>query len=276
MKFKSLVFVIASTVLVSNVYADNTAGSSSDTDTDTDQTLDNQDKPNTWGIGVAGLISPVPYKDTSSTILPLPVISYQGENLRISGPFISYKFLNYEYAKTSVQAYLYPEHFRSNKSTDSQMQQLDNRNYIVMGGINQKFLSPYGIFNFSFNIDMTGQSNGFSIISRYNIPFVFNKVFGDDRLVFNPGIGLQYSSHLLTNYYYGISSSETNSSGLPTYHPDGSFSPFISLTTAYSFAGHWTLALINTVTRLDNTVYDSPMVEKRYIVTTYGSVVYKF
>ncbi|MCF6766839.1 MipA/OmpV family protein [Thiotrichales bacterium 19S11-10] len=234
------------------------------------------DKPNTLGIGIGGIIAPDPYKNTSTTILPIPVVSYQGERLKISGPFIDYRFLNYPMSKTSVQLFLYPEHFRSNQSSDPQMEKLNNRNYLVMAGVNQKLLlKAYGVLNFSASFDITTQSNGFVLFARYNKPFFFTPV-SDDKLIINPGVGLQYSNHLLTDYFYGISSSESNSSGISEYHPNGAISPFINLTTIYSFAKHWNLSLITALSRLSNTEADSPMVSKRYIFTTYFSVVYKF
>ena len=238
--------------------------------------LDIQDKPNTWGIGLATIINDGAYKNTPPSFLPIPVINYQGKNLKLSGPLISYKFLNYQYSKTSIQAFLYPMHFKASSSNNSQMKKLNNRRYIIMGGLNQELFSPYGIFKFSLNADITGQTNGFNITTKYSIPFIFNKIYNNGRLILNPGIGLQYSSHSLTNYYYGISSSEEKKSGLTAYQPSSSLTSFVNLTALYLINSHWNMTLITNVTRLDNTLYNSPMVDSRYNINTYLSVVYKF
>jgi outer membrane protein len=234
---------------------------------------------NTWGIGLGAIFSPQPYKDTTPTILPIPIITYRSNTLNISGPFASYKFLNYKFAQTSAQVFLYPQVFKADDSSDNAISKLDNRNYLVMAGINQKFLSPYGIVNIGINADITTQSNGYMIDLGYNKPFIFsnNKYLGDsNQLVINPGIGVQYSNHLLTNYYYGISSTESQQSGLEVYHPSGAFSPYASLMVYYTIQKHWNISAIARVNRLANSIVDSPMVDKHYITTAIISLTYGF
>ncbi|WP_440616111.1 MipA/OmpV family protein [Cysteiniphilum sp. 6C5] len=228
-----------------------------------------------FGIGFGGIFSPNPYKNTSPTILPIPVISYQGEDLSINGPYIAYRFLNTKHTKTQAQLFLYPETFRANQSDDPQLQQLDNRNYLVMLGLTQGFKSTYGDLAFAANIDVTTRTNGYLLSAEYRkrliLPVNKNLLF-----FVTPSIGLSYSSKEITDYYYGITASQSQRSGLPQYTTNGALSPYVGLMTAVNFSKHWNLFIATRLNRLSNEIYNSPMVSNQYIFTTVVSFTYNF
>jgi len=93
--------------------------------------------PYPWGIGVGAIFSPNPYLDTSSNILPIPVITYTGKDLTFAGPYINYRFFRKGIAVTSVQAFLYPARFKDSDSSNAQIKQLNNRNFTVMAALNK-------------------------------------------------------------------------------------------------------------------------------------------
>ncbi|WP_192484352.1 MULTISPECIES: MipA/OmpV family protein [Cysteiniphilum] len=228
-----------------------------------------------FGIGFGGIFSPNPYKNTSPTILPIPVISYQGEDLSINGPYIAYRFLNTKHTKTQAQLFLYPETFRASQSDDPQLQQLDNRNYLVMLGLTQGFKSTYGNLAFAANIDVTTRTNGYLLSAEYSkrliLPVNTNLIF-----FVTPSTGLSYSSKEITDYYYGITAPESQKSGLPQYTTNGTLSPYIGLMTAVNFSKHWNIFIATRLNRLSNEIYNSPMVSNQYIFTTVVSFTYNF
>ncbi|WHN66259.1 MipA/OmpV family protein [Cysteiniphilum sp. QT6929] len=227
-----------------------------------------------WGIGFGAIFSPNPYKDTNYTILPIPVISYLGEDLTIYGPYVSYKLYKSDFTVTEAQLFLYPEQFKAKDSNDSQMQRLDNRNYIVMAGFKQRFISAYGDINVGLNFDITGQSNGYMGVIEYEKRFVFIK--GQHLFSLKPSIGLQYSSKQLTDYYYGISYDESVRSGLAQYTPSDEVSPYLGLAIVYSYGRRWNLSLTSRVNRLSDSVSDSPMISNQYVLTSSIALSYSF
>jgi outer membrane protein len=219
-----------------------------------------------WGIGLGAIFSPNPYKDTNPIILPIPVISYLGESLTVYGPYASYKLYKNKFMVTEAQVFLYPQNYRNDDSDDAKMQKLDNRNYLVMAGIKQRFRSLYGDINLGLNFDITGQSNGFMATIEYEKRFVCIK--GRHLYSLKPSIGFQYSSTKLTDYYYGISSEEAIRSGLSQYTPDDEISPYLGLAFVYSYNRRWNLTLSSRVNRLSDTIIDSPMISNQYVFTS--------
>ncbi|MFZ9036223.1 MAG: MipA/OmpV family protein [Francisellaceae bacterium] len=227
-----------------------------------------------WSIGAGAIFSPNPYKQTSDTILPLPIIGYNGERLKINGPSASYIVVGNKNINTAVEAFLYPEYFRASKSDDESLKKLDNRHYIVVAGLSQRFNTPYGRLRFGLDFDITGQSNGYLFQAGYTKPFPIP--MENELLILSPGFGVQYSSEKLMDYYYGISSGEAASSGLSAYSPSGAWSPYVSFRLSYRYKTHWNLFASTRVSRLSNQAYDSPMVSSRYIVSAMAGVSYAF
>ena len=227
-----------------------------------------------WRIGAGAIFSPNPYKNSSPTILPIPVIGYQGDRLSVFGPFASYKVFKTKVAQTAIQVFLYPQIFKADQSDDQALQKLDNRGYIAMVGINQRINSPYGSLALSANVDVTTRSNGYMATLDYEKRFFY--IHQRHLWTITPSLGIQYSSYQLTDYYYGISHAESLRSGLKQYSPGGAFSPYLGLALIYSYSQRWSVMLSNRMSRLSNHVVDSPMVSERTIITSVFSLSYSF
>ncbi|MDA0911709.1 MAG: MipA/OmpV family protein [Proteobacteria bacterium] len=228
-----------------------------------------------FGIGFAGIFSPNPYKDTDPTILPVPVISYKGEDLTLNGPYASYRFFHTNNTASKVQLFLYPEVFKADKSNDPQLRLLDNRNYLFMLGLSQSFKSTHGDINFSANIDVTTKTNGYLLSAEYSKKF-FLPASSKFLFFITPSLGVTYSSQQITNYFYGISTSEAIRSGLPEYNTSGALSPYLGANMLINFSKRWNLFVATRLNRLPDQIYDSPMVSQRYIFTTVLSLTYNF
>lgn len=228
-----------------------------------------------FGVGFAGIFSPNPYKDTDPTILPVPVISYKGEDLTLNGPYASYRFFHTNNTASKVQLFLYPEVFKADKSNDPQLRLLDNRNYLFMLGLSQSFKSTYGDINLGANIDVTTKTNGYLLSAEYGKK-LFLPVSSKFLFFITPSLGVTYSSEQITNYFYGISASEATRSGLPEYSTNGALSPYLGVNMLINFSKHWNLFVATRLNRLPDQIYDSPMVSQRYIFTTVLSLTYNF
>ena len=227
-----------------------------------------------WGVGVAAIFSPNPYKDTSDTILPIPYLSYQGDRFSFYGPFMSYRFYKTRQLQSAVQVSLYPETFDSEDSSDTALQKLNNRHYIVLAGVNQKFLSPYGTLSLSASVDITGLSNGFMLSA--SIDKMFFNYFKNHVFIITPQFGVSYSNHLLVDYYYGISNQEAANSGLSAYNPKGAWSLFAGTSIIYQFQKHWQASVMLRVNKLSSEITNSPMISKEYMTTGIVSLGYRF
>lgn len=269
--------IFASTILVilsPFAWAEMPSSTDTESQTNTPPSTFNPN-PYPWGIGFGGIFAPNPYIDSGSNQLFIPVISYRGEDFTLYGPYASYNFFKQDRFTTSIQAFLYPETFKNKDTNNPQLRLLNNRNYIVMAGLKQQYDSDYGSIFVAGNVDITGQSNGYMLTLNYAKRLMFfiptNHFFSA-----TPSIGLDYSSHHLTDYYYGISPSESTLSGLSAYSPSGALSPYIGLSLLYSYKQRWNVMLSTRMNRLPDEITNSPMVGKRLIFTSVATLTYGF
>lgn len=230
---------------------------------------------NPWSLGVGAIFAANPYKDTDQTILPLPIIRYRGENLTWNGPSASYKFVEQSWSQTRIKAFLYPQDFESANTDNARLSQLNDRHYLFMLGLEQRFTTYYGDIQLGISGDVTGQTNGYRLNTKYSQRFTMPLT--EKLIVFTtPAIGISYTSYRITDHFYGISTSESNRSGLNTYTPGGAVSPYVSVRFVINVSENWNIFSSTQLNHLPDKLYDSPMIGKRYTFTTIVSLTYDF
>lgn len=120
----------------------------------------------------------------------LPVITYQGENLRVLGPNITYSFLKGPIGlnlKLSASGDRYEGH------------EVKRRDGTMNGGLSFRLL--YLVID--HGIDLFNVYNGQTTNIFLTKPFFFG-----EKLMVIPRIGKEYLSSSFTNYYYGVRSDE--------------------------------------------------------------------
>ncbi|MGY2950158.1 outer membrane scaffolding protein for murein synthesis (MipA/OmpV family) [Ewingella americana] len=108
------------------------------------------------------------------------------------------------------------------------------------------------------------------------LTWLYLYTFHQDNWALVPGIGVQWSSSNQNQYYYGINSNESRRSGLNSYSPDDSFSPYLELSAKYDINKDWQAFFMGRYIRLDSEVKDSPMVDKSYSGMLWTGVTYSF
>ena len=228
-----------------------------------------------WSVGIAGMFSPNIYKDTEDSYLVLPFVSYRGDRFSIYGPNTSFKLNKQKYYDISVNAYLYSENFKPSDSSDSKLQKLNERRYSMMAGIKLLFkINRSNKINFGVYRSFFGAENGLLVKGTYSYTKMINLKNSIIRMT--PSFGLEYENSQLTNYYYGISNSESSLSALQIYNPKSAISPFIRINIMYILNNQWTIALSSTAKMTPNTIYDSPLVNKRVSISGNAFIAYLF
>ncbi|MCD1126050.1 MipA/OmpV family protein [Jinshanibacter sp. LJY008] len=224
----------------------------------------------TWSIGAGAAVEMYPYKGVDNTVLPLPMINYEGERFYIhaiaAGAYVWKDSQN----QLSLDLYYFPLRFRASESDDRQMKKLDDRDATMMGGASYKHTADWGIIRTSFSADLLDKSNGLRADAAYLYPFVLND------LKLTPGVGAVWYSSNFNDYYYGVSGKESNRSGLDKYEADSSLSPYAELTATYKINNSWNTYATGRYTRLTSEVKDSPMVDKSYSAIVAAGVTYTF
>ncbi|MFI3309005.1 MipA/OmpV family protein [Ewingella allii] len=224
----------------------------------------------TWSLGASALVDVNPYKGYDTKVLPVPIISYEGDDFYFHTLTAGYYLWKDDQNKFSLTATYIPFGFKPDDSDDSQMKRLDKRRGTLMAGLAYSHIEDWGTIRTTFNGDVLDNSDGMVA----DLAYLYT--FHQDNWALVPGIGVQWSSSNENQYYYGINSNESRRSGLSSYSPDDSFSPYLELSAKYDINKDWQAFFMGRYIRLDSEVKDSPMVDKSYSGMLWTGVTYSF
>lgn len=225
-----------------------------------------------WGfnLGIGGTFGTSEYRGINRLGMALPILGYEGDRLYLRGLSGGVHLLKDECNEINVQISYLPQKFYASWSDSAAMKKLDDRYSSAMAGINYRLRTDYGILSATLSTDILGVSNGVMADASYSYPIRFSSV----SVI--PTIGAQWTDVNHNNYYYGISRSESQTSGLSRYAPEGSISPYGELTVRIGLTESWSAFVSGKATFLGQQITDSPMVDQgtKYSVST--GVLYSF
>ncbi|MCX5773373.1 MAG: MipA/OmpV family protein [Fusobacteria bacterium] len=215
---------------------------------------------NPWGLGVQAFVSPNPYCNTRSVSWVLPAVTYTSQKFDFYDTYGSYELFGNKSLSTEIVGQISPVSYNSKYGNSWAMQQLNNRSMSILLGLQENWITSYGIFEASGENDITGTSKGFMATLQYGAPVFFGSK--SNTFMIEPEVGLQYDSSTLNNYYFGISQTESMDSGLSQYAPTDSWGPYEALNFVYVANQRLNFYLEFQANQLPNAVFDSPMVVK--------------
>ncbi len=225
---------------------------------------------NKFSVGAGVGVLETPYKDYDRKVVPVPVITYEGDDFWFRGLGGGYYLWNDESDKLSVTAYYSPFEFKPKDSDNWQLRQLDKRKATLMAGLSYVHNTQYGFLRTSLAGDTLDNSNGIS----WDLAWLYRYINGG--LTLTPGIGVEWSSENMNEYYYGVSGKESRRSGLDRYDPDSDWSPYLELSASYKLSDDWSVYGVGRYTHLSSEVKDSPMVDKSWAGALSAGVTYSF
>jgi len=121
----------------------------------------------------------------------------------------------------------------------------------------------YGAISGQFDVlhEITGHNHGDEVRGAVGLPL------GHLGGTWTANVGFTWKSSKIVNYYYG-------QPGL--YAGGAAFDPFVKLAYSRPLKGKWKLTGFVETERLGNAIADSPIVNARYVTTTFVGVMYTF
>ncbi|MEW7311356.1 MipA/OmpV family protein [Buttiauxella gaviniae] len=223
-----------------------------------------------WSLGAAALVTPNPYKGDQDRVYPIPMIGYEGDSFYFRGLNAGYYLWNDETDKLSVTAYYSPLHFKPKDSDNKQMRHLDSRKSTLMAGLSYVHYTQYGFLRTVLAGDTLDNSNGIT----WDTAWLYRYTNGD--WTFTPGIGVNWDSENQNEYYYGVSKKESRNSGMSSYDPESSWTPYVELSVNYKLNDSWNVYGMGRYVRLADEVTDSPMIDKEWTGVLLTGVTYSF
>ena len=147
---------------------------------------------------------------------------------------------------------------------------LSSRKDPVLLGLGTYQETPLGGFFFNVFYD-ANNSGGYLSDLMYAAEFQLPK-----KLVVYPQLGLEYKSKKYTNYFYGVSPSESSQGGYAQYLAPSSISPYLGFLLEVPVAQNWNMHALVKRKFIDSAISNSPIVNQRYQDIYFLSLDYRF
>ena len=216
----------------------------------------------TYGIGLA-LKSEI-YKGYDQRFIPLPVIGYQGENLSIFGPFISYKF--YQSGDWKLSGLISPRFEGFDESDSPYFKGMEEREFSMDAGLGLDYKPNSWHFSSKIRADMLSRSNG------YEADFNLAKSYRFGPILLSPSMGLTYLDKNNVDYYYGVRRTEATAERA-YYEGDSALNKNLGVSISMPIWGGFVRSSVNN-TWYDTAITDSPLTDQKTslsILLTYSS-----
>jgi outer membrane scaffolding protein for murein synthesis (MipA/OmpV family) len=210
-------------------------------------------------LGLEGGSYETPYNDRGATNWLLPYVGLTNGNFYIDGTEAGYTFHGAAPDMMKFKVWYPATGYDSSKGRTMALRRLNDRDSPLFAGLSYLITTPAGGFQFSGGVDMLNQNRGVTM----NASWILMKTWTNLTLI--PVIGADWNNRRLNNYYYGISETESQRSGLRKWHPHASVIPFISLAANYSWYKRWNIWAELTGRYYSGTITKSPMVNKSAI-----------
>ena len=220
-------------------------------------------------LGLGAYTSKSEYKDLKNSSGAAPLIEYQGEGWSVSPSSISVDLLGGEDAPLTISAILESAGSKVDASDSKSFNGVKDRDSSIDLGLQMSYAVGAGSINGSLTGDVSSTHKGYGLDVNYshNIP-----LFGGHL---QPAAGLEFKSANYTDYYYGVSNSET-ATGRAAYKAGSAINPYLSYSYFYPINANLSLIHSTSVSFLDSEIKDSPLVDRSNTWSSFVGVGYKF
>ena len=228
-------------------------------------------EPGSVGIGYAARFGQSPYVDVEnvgSTYSEynydlVPLYLYEGDYLFAHGTEWGVHVFQPENFQLDVVArYRFD---RLQVEASDFFEGMEDRKQTVDIGAAMTLQGGWGQLQFSAVTDLMDRHEGEELDLTYLFPWQRG------RWTLTPSIGLVYQSRSLTNYYYGVRPEE-GTEARPEYVPDSAYNWRLGLNTTYRWLENWHLFANISYEGLDDTIQDSPLVDRSSLFSAYFGI----
>lgn len=218
-------------------------------------------QPSPWGIGIAAAIVDSPYAGEGTRIVPIPLISYEGERFYFRGLTTGWTFLDEWGLELSAVAKFRLDGVNvddldrtalSRNGLDYRL--LEDRDNGLDAGLRGTWGGRAGELEVELLSDVSGTSGGQEVSVQYGYPIVLWEG------ILTPGVGAKWLSEDTANYYYGTLDEEV-ARGVVEYRPGSVTIPSITLSYFKPIGEKWSLMAMVDYSILPDEIKNSPLID---------------
>lgn len=208
--------------------------------------------------------------DVENTTSILPQAFYDNNRLYLEGS--EGGFYPYKSQKHHVRLGISYDgrEFDPSDANTSALQQLDERQWSALFHASYMYITPVGGFKIKVAQDALNRHDGTAITVSH-----LSK-FNQGNVTIYPVIGATWYDDKYNSYYYGVSQSESDKSGLTTQTINADISPFVSVAVNYKLNERMALFVNQKAEWLSGSQKDSQLVDGKVQATTRLGVNYTF
>jgi MipA family protein len=219
-----------------------------------------KDKPegSSWGLGLAVASGQKAYKGTDRETRALPMLSFENQYVKLSGPNMELKLPGLELDDSQrlnfgVVAKLFGG--GGYEAGDSPaLAGMAERKSSVWAGAKMEWENDLADVKLELLGDASSKSKGQRVVLGLSRKWVLGP-----SMMLMPQVGVEWVDKKYVDYYYGVRASEATA-GRAAYVGKATVNPEISLTGIYRFDKHQSLMLNVGVKSLGKEIKDSPIV----------------
>ncbi|MBN2816787.1 MAG: MipA/OmpV family protein [Campylobacterales bacterium] len=235
--------------------------------------LNAEDAKQKLTIGAGPYIQTQPYKGASALIVASPVIFFDNSLFYVRWTQFGLYFLGDkqdEYA-WAFSLTVQPRPYGYESSDSSYLEGMQTRKNTLEGGVAFSAKHHDTFFETMFLTDLLDRYESWIVKSELGDKFKLGE------FTFYPSLICIYQSQKFVNYYYGVESSEVDSSiGREAYLPDGGFQLGAQTYVEYPLTQNLSALLNARVDKLTQDAANSPLTDDDYIYSGLLSLIYTF
>lgn len=214
-----------------------------------------------WGLGIGAVMSDSPYAGEGMRIVPVPLISYEGEKFFFQGIRAGWQFVRNDAFELAAIAQFRFDGFNIDDLSSRQLmangldpRQLEDREHSLDAGVTAKWSGSAGELEVELLTDVTDRSGGQQYSLQYGYPLHWGQT------MVTPNVGVTFLSDDTANYYYGTLDKEV-ARGALNYKPGAASIPHVGVNVMRFFGKHWTFLAFIKYSFLPDEIKNSPFLE---------------
>lgn len=217
--------------------------------------------PPLWSVGAAAILNDSPYAGEGTRVLPIPLITYNGENFYFKGITAGWMFMRSESLELSAITKFRFDGFSVDDLGREELAKngidyrlLEDRDIALDAGFAMKWSGSAGEIEIELLADVTDTSGGQEVSIQYGYPM---QLAGG---MFTPNVGITWLSDDNANYYYGTLDEEA-ARGVINYRPDAVTISHVGVNYFRPIGENWALMAAVKYSMLPDEIQDSPFIE---------------
>ncbi|PUA29487.1 MAG: structural protein MipA [Cellvibrio sp. 79] len=217
--------------------------------------------PPRWGVGIATVLSDSPYAGENTRVIPVPLITYQGDRFYFRGITAGWYIVGSESFQLAAITKLRFDGFEVDDLGKKELAQngidytlLEDRDIALDAGLAATWSGSAGEIDIELLADVTDTSGGQEASIQYGYPVQFAGG------MLTPHAGITWLSEDNANYYYGTLDEEV-ARGVINYKPGAVTIPHVGFSYFRPLGDKWSLMSTVRYSLLPDEIQDSPFIE---------------